>query len=48
MQYLHYQNDIKLNGVLNRVCSTNKYKTCSVKNKCTKSRVRKIFEHLTI
>ena len=43
-QHLHYQNDRKLNGVLNRVYSTNKCKTCPVKNQCTKSRVREIFE----
>ena len=41
---LHYKNDRKLNGVWMRVYSTNKCKTCPVKNQCTKSRVREIFE----
>ena len=43
-QYLYYQNDRKLNGEWMRVYSTNKCKTCPVKNECTKSRVREIFE----
>jgi hypothetical protein len=41
---LHYKNDRKLNGEWMRVYSTNKCKTCTVKNQCTKSRVREIFE----
>ena len=43
-QHLHYQNDRKLNGEWMRVYSTNKCKTCPMKNKCTKSRVREILE----
>jgi len=41
---LHYKNDRKVNGELNRVYSTNKCKTCAMKKLCTKSRVREIFE----
>ena len=41
---LHYKNNRKLNGEWMRVYSTNKCKTCPVKNQCTKSRVREIFE----
>ena len=43
-EHLHYKNDIKLNGEWMRLCSTNKCKTCPVKDQCTKSRVREIFE----
>ena len=43
-QHLHYKNDRKLNGELNRVYSTLKCKTCLVKNICTQSRVKEIFE----
>ena len=43
-QHLHYKNDRKLNGELKRVYSTIKCKTCPVKNQCTQSRVREIFE----
>ena len=44
-EHLHYKNNRKLNGELMRVYSTNKCKTCPVKNQCTKSRVKEIFEH---
>lgn len=44
-EQLHYKNNRKLNGELMRVYSTNKCKTCPVKNQCTKSRVKEIFEH---
>ena len=43
-EHLHYKNNRKLNGELMRVYSTNKCKTCPVKNQCTKSRIREIFE----
>lgn len=43
-EYLHYKNDRKLNGEWMRVYSTNKCKTCPVKNQCTQSRVKEIFE----
>ena len=43
-EQLHYKNDRKLNGEWMRVYSTNKCKTCPVKNQCTKSRVKEIFE----
>ncbi len=43
-EHLHYKNDRKLNGEWMRVFSTNKCKTCPVKNQCTQSRVREIFE----
>ena len=43
-EYLHYKNNRKLNGVWMRVYSTNQCKNCPVKNQCTKSRVREIFE----
>ena len=43
-EHLHYKNDRKLNGELMRVYSTNKCKTCPVKNICTQSRVKEIFE----
>ena len=35
-EHLHYKNNRKLNGELMRVYSTNKCKTCPVKNQCTK------------
>ena len=41
---LHYKNDRKVNGELNRVYSTIKCKTCLMKKLCTKNRVREIFE----
>ena len=44
-EQLHYKNNRKLNGELMRVYSTNKCKNCPVKNQCTKSRVKEIFEH---
>ena len=43
-EHLHYKNNRKLNDELMRVYSTNKCKSCPVKNQCTKSRVREIFE----
>ena len=43
-EHLHYKNDRKLNGEWMRVYSTNKCKTCPVKDQCTQSRVREIFE----
>lgn len=43
-EHLHYKNDRKLNGEWMRVYSTNKCKTCPVKNICTQSRVKEIFE----
>ena len=43
-EHLHYKNNRKLNGEWMRVYSTNKCKTCPVKNQCTKSRVKEIFE----
>ena len=43
-EQLLYKNDRKLNGEWMRVYSTNKCKTCPVKNQCTKSRVKEIFE----
>lgn len=43
-EHLHYKDDRKLNGVWMRVYSINKCKNCFVKNQCTKSRVREIFE----
>ena len=43
-EHLHYKNDRKLNGEWMRVYSTNKCKTCPVKDHCTQSRVRVIFE----
>ena len=42
--FYSYKNDHKLNGVWNKVYSTNDCKTCSEHDKCTKSRVKKIFE----
>ena len=41
---LFYKNDRKLNNVWNKVYSTNDCKTCSEHDKCTKSRIREIFE----
>ena len=41
---LFYKNDRKLNDVWNKVYSTNDCKTCSEHDKCTKSRIREIFE----
>ena len=41
---LHYKNDRKLNDEWMIVYSTNKCKTYPVKNQCTQSRVREIFE----
>ena len=43
-EHLHYKNNRKLNDELMRVYFTNKCKSCPVKNQCTKSRVREIFE----
>ena len=43
-EHLYYKNDRKVNDELMRVYSTSKCKTCPVKNKCTQSRVREIFE----
>ena len=43
-EHPYYKNDRKLNGEWMRVYSTNKCKTCPVKNICAQSRVREIFE----
>ena len=44
-QKLTYQNNRKLNKVLNRVYSTTKCKTCTYNQKCCKGRKKEIFHH---